>query len=80
MTSGCSSVVRVRTASGSSQGNLLLKTCFHRRNCGVAERDLTCQAKESTKHSPIAHYSSLTHYAGVAQLLERFLAKEEVES
>jgi hypothetical protein len=34
----------VRTASGSLQGNLLLKTCFLRRSCGVAERDREVRA------------------------------------
>jgi hypothetical protein len=43
---GLAQLFRVRTAGGSLQGNLLMATCCLSRSSGVAERDLTCQAKD----------------------------------
>ena len=39
-----------------------------------------CQAKEVLTSEYTSMHVQFTQYAGVAQLLERFLAKEEVES
>ena len=48
--------------------------------CGVAERDQTCQAKDASNKCGITvKYIQFT-YAGIAQLLERILAKDEATS
>lgn len=69
----------MKCASGTFQGNLHLKTCFQSRSFGVAERDPPCQAKEALPALRTLRYNNPI-YADVAQLIERFLAKEEATS
>ena len=48
--------------------------------CGVAERDQPCQAKDAHHTSVQRTILQSTMHAGIAQLLERILAKDEATS
>ena len=63
----------VRTASGSLQGNLLLKTCFQRCSFGAAERGRTAA-------QPVYNIGLviIMKFRGVAQLVARTAGGREV--